>query len=211
MDSLYIVPQFQIGAFNCPHCHAYAHQRWSDVLAAGQTISGLKLAFCQRCEDFSIWVEMKMVYPDTSQAPPPNPDMPEDIEQDYLEAASIISKSPRGAAALIRLAMEKLCRRLNPEGPKKLNDNIQQLLDKGIIKKRIQQALDSVRIIGNETVHPGQLDLKDDIDAAASLFRLVNIIVQETISDDKEIEALFNKCPADKLKGIESREKKEKK
>jgi Domain of unknown function (DUF4145) len=37
----------------------------------------------------------------------------------------------------------------------------------------VQQALDAVRVIGNEAVHPETLDLKDDRDTATTLFGLV--------------------------------------
>lgn len=39
-----------------------------------------------------------MYYPDIENAPFPNPEMPQEVLKLYLEAASIHSKSPRGAA-----------------------------------------------------------------------------------------------------------------
>ena len=68
------------------------------------------------------------------------------------------------------------------------------LVQKGLAAS-IQKALDSVRVIGNEAVHPGRIDLKDDSTTAAGLFRLVNIIVEQTISNQKHIDEFFEKLP----------------
>jgi hypothetical protein len=43
-----------------------------------------------------------------------------------------------------------------------------------------RMTLDSVRVIGNETVHPGTMDMRDDHDTAIKLFGLANLIVDET-------------------------------
>jgi len=61
------------------------------------------------------------------------------------------------------------------EKGKDLNKDIGNLVKKGLPQK-VQQALDLVRVIGNEAVHPGQIDLNDDPVTAAKLFELVNII-----------------------------------
>lgn len=38
----------------------------------------------------------------------PHPDLPDDIKEDYEKARSIVSRSPRSVAALLRLAVDKL-------------------------------------------------------------------------------------------------------
>lgn len=45
------------------------------------------------------------VFPDYA-AMAPHPDMPEDALVDYREVASVLTRSPRSAAALLRLAIE---------------------------------------------------------------------------------------------------------
>ena len=101
-------------------------------------------------------------------APPANEDLPSDIRRDYDEAALIVSDSPRGAAALLRLAIQKLCVHLGESG-KNINTDIAALVKKGL-SEMIQQALDTVRVVGNVSVHPGRLDMRDNIDTAQQLF-----------------------------------------
>ena len=62
-------------------------------------------------------------------------------------------------------------------------------------------------MIGNEAVHPGVLDLRDDKETALALFSLVNFIIEKMISEPKEIDAIYASLPANKIKGIESRDK----
>ncbi len=47
----------------------------------------------------------------------------EDIRRDYDEAAKVLALSPRGAAALLRLAIRKLCKELGEPG-KNINEDI---------------------------------------------------------------------------------------
>ncbi len=70
----------------------------------------------------------------------------------------------------------------------------------------VQKALDSVRVIGNEAIHPGTLDLKDDRDTATKLFQLVNIIAEQMISNPKHVEELYGKLPEEKRNAIEKRD-----
>jgi hypothetical protein len=58
------------------------------------------------------------------------------------------------------------------------------------VKPSLQQALDIVRVIGNESFHPGQIDLRDNRETATKLFQLVNIIADAMISRPKQIAAL---------------------
>ena len=103
----YEPPAFNLDAFNCPHCNAYASQRWSHVLdkTSGTFISSLRYVVCSRCKSYSLWHLEKMIYPEDAGVPPPNPDLSDDIVADYSEAKSIVNKSPRGAAALLRLCV----------------------------------------------------------------------------------------------------------
>src|SRR5438034_9966583 len=73
---------------------------------------------------------------------------------------------------------------------KDLNTDIGKLVAAGL-PIQIQQALDIVRVIGNEAVHPGVLDLKGDHATASKLFGLINVIAETMISQPKRINEFF--------------------
>lgn len=206
MVTPYIPPKLGNSGFNCPHCNAYANQIWYSVFADNRfNVPGIKIAICSHCNLYSIWQDGILIFPDVSNAPMPNPDLPEDVKPDYMEARSILNKSPRGAAALLRLCIQKLCHNLGENG-KDLSADIGALVKKGL-PVTIQKSLDIVRVIGNNAVHPGTIDLNDSPDIASKLFELVNIITQVMITQPKEIEALFDALPDGAKKGIEARDK----
>lgn len=204
----YEQPVFEKTSFNCPFCNAFANQFWRDgyYYSGGSTkeIKLLKISICYHCDRYSVWIDEKMIYPDFQGVEPPNEDLNEDIKSDYLEAATILHKSPRGAAALLRLALQKLCMQLSEKG-QNLNTDIGNLVKNGLPIK-VQQSLDALRVIGNEAVHPGQLDLKDDAETASALFKLVNFIAEKMITELKEIEALYEKIPEEQKKQITERD-----
>lgn len=131
--------------------------------------------------------------------------MPREILQEYEEAAAILPGSPRGAAALLRLAVQKLLPIL---GAKKrdINDQIGELVANGLISSRVQVSLDALRVIGNEAVHPGTIDLKDDVETAMGLFRLLNFIIEKAISDPKHADEMFAMLPQGKRDAIARRD-----
>jgi len=145
-----------------------------------------------------------MVSPDFAGLEPANHDLSDDIKRDYEEAASILQKSPRGSAALLRLAIQKLCKELGCKG-ENINTDIGKLVSDGLPAK-IQKSLDAVRVIGNEAVHPGQMDLRDDAENASALFKLVNLIAEKMLSEPREIEAIYEQIPETKKKQIFERD-----
>jgi hypothetical protein len=147
-----------------------------------------------------------MIFPDSATAPLPNADLPKDNADDYSEARSIINKSPRGAAALLRLCVQKLCQHLGESG-KNINADIAALVKQGLNPK-IQKSLDIVRVVGNDAVHPGQIDLKDQPETATSLCQLINIIADTLITQPKLIDNLYSGLPEDKREHIAKRDAK---
>lgn len=226
-----ITPALNLASFTCPHCGAHANQNWIQLNKGGigngagarvdvtrepafagsgsgrfdlSYLVNLNATQCFSCKRFAVWVHDKIVWPATSIAVIPHEDMPADVRNDFLEAAAIVDTSPRGAAALLRLALERLMPHLDAKA-KNVNTSIGQLVAKGLDPK-IQKALDVLRVIGNEAVHPGQIDLKDDKSIALKLFDLVNIIVQSLITTPKQISSMFDSLPQNALDGIQRRD-----
>lgn len=205
----YTQPTFKASAFNCPYCGAYANQIWSKILYETQTggyrqIMELFYCTCTHCQKYTVWHKEKMILPSIGAVAMPNFDLPEDVKIDYEEAREILNKSPRGATALLRLAIQKLCIHLGEKG-KNINDDIGNLVKNGLPIK-VQQSLDIVRVVGNNAVHPGHIDLTDDIGTASKLFSLINIIADVMITQPKEVDSLFNSLPASQLDGIKQRD-----
>jgi hypothetical protein len=153
-----------------------------------------------------------MVYPIATTAPAAPEDLPENCQADYGEARRVLDTSPRAAAALLRLVTEKLCRGVceaaesgSSEG-KMLYELIGQMVARGM-PKTVQRALDTLRVVGNEGVHPGSMDARDDIDTARRLFGLVEVIVEQTITQPRKIAGLYGPRPTAAVPAISIRDK----
>lgn len=233
----HVSPSIHRTAFGCPYCNTFAKQDWffvagspvtnssrtPDVDSKGKAhapslaeyrdetnayhVFSVHVSRCHQCLRAAIWVGDQLAFPEPKFVPiEPNPDLDEDIQRDFNEARDIALASPRGAAALLRLAVQKLCEQLGGSGGS-INDDIAAMVAKGL-NPMIKQALDAVRVIGNEQVHGGTLDLRDDIDTVVSLFHLVNLIATEMITRPKEVQAVYDKLPQDKRDAIEKRDAK---
>ncbi len=201
-------PIFEATGFSCPFCGLFAHQRWFNLVlpALGLPVDGATVSKCAACQKDVIWIDEKIVYPHVGIGPHAVDDMPPEIRADYDEANRISNLSPRGASALLRLAIQKLCKVLGEAG-ENLNADIKSLVAKGL-PIGVQQALDSVRVIGNNAVHPGQMNVSDDTTTVQALFALVNLIVSKMITEPKEIKRVFDGLPEPARAAIEKRDKK---
>ncbi|SHE66443.1 DUF4145 domain-containing protein [Pedobacter caeni] len=205
----FIQPQVFLKSFTCPYCSAIAQQNWWHTSFSGNRYptssnNGIRVSHCQHCEEYTLWVWDNMVYPTNGNAPSPNGEMPEAVKKIYLEACSIYQKSPRGAAALLRLGIQMLCKELGENGTN-INNDIKNLVEKGL-PEIVQKSLDIVRVTGNDAVHPGQIDT-DDPNTVARLFELTNIVVQYMITLPKQVGSLYDSLPTDKVEAISKRDK----
>ncbi|HEV7258952.1 MAG TPA: DUF4145 domain-containing protein [Bosea sp. (in: a-proteobacteria)] len=173
----------------------------------GRPLENLWLSRCFNCKEMAVWVYDGLVFPRMAGGPPANPDTPDAIRPDYEEASAILDASPRGAAALLRLCIQKLCKHLGQPGDN-INSDIKALVAAGI-GSHLQKALDAVRVIGNNAVHPGTLDLRDDRATAETLFRLFNLIVDKTVSEKRLVDEVYSTLPAGALEQIEKRDRRD--
>lgn len=197
-----IPPSFRGEAFHCIFCVVYVRHEWRNLDEAGSHVkSQIWVAKCENCSLESYWradsydlAKSLMIFPTgKGGAPPPHVDLPEDVRADYAEAASILSLSPRGSGALLRLALQKLMPHLGEKGGN-INDDIASLVSKGL-DPGIKQALDALRVVGNNAVHPLELDLRDDVETVGALFGLINFIVEQRISHPKKLGELYGALP----------------
>ncbi|MFL0475720.1 DUF4145 domain-containing protein [Priestia sp. 179-F W1.4 NHS] len=231
MKQNYEPPNYGKNSFHCPHCNTFSHQSWhglrttqnesfvaeqgiaptpkgmEDAGVNGYLINNvIALSKCYKCRQVSVWKKGKLIFPVSSMAPIPNPDMPDDVKRIYEEAMEVVSISPMASTALLRLALEKLLPQIGAEKAN-IDNMIGQLVKKGL-PQEVQRALDSLRVIGNEAVHPGTIDLNDNTDIAFALFKLLNFVVDRMITQLKEIDEIYNLIPTSKIKSIENRNEK---
>jgi hypothetical protein len=204
----YIVPALLLSSFTCPQCNAIAHQEWRQFSWGGAVYAAphknpLAVSTCSHCNGNTFWVNDKMYYPSTGNAPPANSEMPAEVAELYREASDIFGRSPRAAAALLRLAIQVLCQTLGEPG-QNINKDIAALVSKGL-PSIVQQSLDVVRVTGNNAVHPGQIDADDPV-VVSSLFQLVNIVVEYMIAMPKRVSGLYGGLPAESLAAIQNRD-----
>lgn len=202
-------PAFRVEQFHCPYCGVYARQFWSRLIRDGNGAhTPVHCCRCSHCNKFSYWFETDaggyMFQPNTTSAPPPHVDMPLAVRSDYDEAAAIFDRSPKGAAAILRLGVQKLLHSLGLPG-RNINEDIGQLVAAGL-PIEVQQALDFCRVVGNNAVHPGEIQIDDTPEMAAALFEMMNFIVQDRISRPKQVAELYARLPSGALQAIERRD-----
>jgi len=227
------------GAFTCPHCrtkksafHAVRVSKFKNHQKNFQLVT----TECSVCHNTSVYLEQqsmkinivatnnnfdtksrqinyvdKLIFPDDAPVDVPDCsiDMPKNVAPIYNEAASVIKLSPRSSVALLRLALQQLVDDL-VDGSDNLDQKIGKLVKEGL-PKLIQQMLDSIRIIGNNAVHPGQIDFrnpKDSKDIAIALFTMINSIVQFEITDKNTLDHVYSLIPEGQKEHIKQRDTK---
>jgi hypothetical protein len=206
-------PELNKNNFICPHCGVVSNQDWNSLYSNFGTdfkVSYLRLAYCQNpdCREYSLWRNDKMIFPMKLTAPLAHTDMPSSVKVLYDEARNVATLSPRAAAALLRVSLEKLTEHLG-EDKGDLNARIASLSKRGLPQKVIK-SLDIVRITANEGgSHAGEIDLtgKDNTKIVDKLFWLVNFIVEKTIYEPNIVDEMFDSLPEGKKQGISDRDK----
>jgi hypothetical protein len=124
---------------------------------------------------------------------------------EFEEARLICGVSSRGAAALLRLCLQKLLGCIGGKGDH-IDTDIKTLVSNGL-DPHIQQALDVIRVTGNNAVHPLDMAPEDVVENVPVLFEMINLIVDERISRQKNINERFARLPEKARLAIEKRDK----
>jgi len=192
----YVAPARDSDGFHCPLCGAYAYQRWEPFVVGyeskggegagawwgiGREAEGFAMSFCENCGRPMVWRGDEPIWPLATSAPLPVGRMPGDVRADFEEARQVVDRSPRAAASLLRLSLQKLFRHLGCGG-ESIDADVAALVRSGL-PDSIQQALEAARVSGSEAVPPGTLDDRDDRATALALFGLVNVVVDKMIAE----------------------------
>lgn len=210
-------PRFKSTPFVCPHCKQYAKQDWGQAagtsLKVGATThssfnvysENVYFSRCHACSKSILWKDEKVVWPKTSLAPEAHLDFPPVLRPDYEEARQIYNESPRASAALLRLCLQKLCRHLGASGDN-INSDIQFIYQEFGLGRRVRDSMDILRVVGNNAVHPGEIDLNDNQEISLGLFRIINFIIDKSISEPAHIDSIFSQLPEGAREAIERRD-----
>ncbi|MGU3349973.1 DUF4145 domain-containing protein [Pseudomonas monsensis] len=219
MSNVDVTPGYRKESFTCPQCGAFAGMKWHDLLLNSDEYASIALSICDACRKPSVWIDdeddrrspalplgglfggrQSLIFPFKCVAPQVADDMPEHIKVDFEEARQVFAHSPRAAAALLRLCVQKLCQELlGKKG--EIHKQIGELVEKGL-PSRVLKAFDTIRIFGNESVHPGLVDLNDTPEVALALFSLLNMAVRHCITEEKELEAIRALTPEAKRRDL---------
>ncbi|WP_170412834.1 DUF4145 domain-containing protein [Ruegeria arenilitoris] len=166
-------------------------------------VYNLSCSTCDSCGEIAIWMNSRMVFPTSGPAGVASEDMPQRVKELFDEAGAVFTTSPRASAALLRLALQHLLIELGGTG-KDINSDINSLIDNGL-DDDTAKTMHALRIIGNESVHPGVISVDDEPYIAEGLFDLLNQVVDQLISRPKRRKELWDKLPASKREHVEKK------
>lgn len=143
-----------------PDAHAWAVE-WDQCSECHRYIVRLKqFALSTRTEILGGGMEVETHDPVSFQVYPKGtarrcpPEVPDNLREDFLEAALVLPDSPKASAALSRRCLQQLLREHVGIERRTLDLEIQELLSTGTLPSHLADAIDGVRHIGNFAAHP---------------------------------------------------------
>jgi hypothetical protein len=176
---------------------------WAEQMASGRPflevhrefrnrdVQNVSISYCFHCNEMCLWVYDQLVWPRRAGDPEPKLHAPPNVRRECEKATQTLEASPRGAAALLRLAIEKLCKELEVS-EESLKDDIAFFVREDV-DARVQKVLDAARIIESNAVRAGQIGLGDDRATAETLSGLVNLICEKMIMEPRHLQAMYTK------------------
>ncbi len=175
-----------ISSVYCPSCRRHTSLSMKENYQSYTNNKAYCIEECNYCsqhflvERTSVNGPIVTIYPKTLPKSV-NELIPQSIKTDFEEALLCYSANAyRGAAALARRTVQLICLDKGADSRKKLNEQIDQLLENGIITKDIQEWAHEVRFLGNDAAHPNkntvnQDDAKDILDLLESLCEVLYV------------------------------------
>ena len=150
----------------------------------------LHVSRCYNCKGFTVWVRDRLVFPVRGDEPPDVVEVDfeevaedvqetaedEEVSEDFEEAAAILNKFPRGAAALPRVCIQNMMPLLK-ENAKNLDENISSLVRKGL-EVEIQQAMDVLQVVRKSPLQTTEFDLKEENETVKKFFNSLERILE---------------------------------
>ncbi len=158
----------------CPHCRVDFHDEPKNI-GIGSDVDGSWLIISRNCSNckrniyhlenylkknypnsipYTETVSELLIRPKTANRPPVPIEVPIKFAEDYNEACLVIADSPKASAALSRRCLQHILRETLKIQKKDLFQEIQQVIDDGLLPSDLLESIDSIRNVGNFAAHP---------------------------------------------------------
>ncbi|MDF2454428.1 MAG: hypothetical protein K0R51_421 [Cytophagaceae bacterium] len=155
----------------CPHCLVDFHDSL-ETISIGTDIDGywdIQLRLCSSCkrniyhlsnskyESLTGLTRHKstiLIRPKIASRTPVPAIVPSEYSNDYTEACLVLADSPKASAALSRRCLQYIIRQKLNIQKRDLVQEIQEVIDKGLLPTDILDSIDAIRNIGNFAAHP---------------------------------------------------------
>jgi hypothetical protein len=168
--------QPQHSAMQCPHCQIAFHSNTKSIEIGEDRQGGwwIDAQLCPACGNQILVLLNKMkvgtthqglpsygnvrsrhlVWPKSAVRPLPPNEVPKDLSDDYIEAAMVLSDSPKASAALSRRCLQHLIRETIGIKKGTLSQEIDEVLKAANLPGHLSESIDAIRNIGNFSAHP---------------------------------------------------------
>ena len=161
----------------CPHCGVTIHYSTGDAYL-GQDSDGhyvVRSGPCTSCDmlicsllegkdaaqyasgsfaGFRTVERQRLIHPFGSANRPVSPSVPDDLRDEYREAALVLDLSPKASAALSRRCLQKVIREKLGVRGRTLYAEIEEVISRNLVADYLAEQLHNVREIGNNAAHP---------------------------------------------------------
>ncbi len=128
---------------------------WSRCPSCRQVIIRIAL-LDPSCQPYRHELACYFAHPKSACRPPLPSEVPDDLANDYNEAALVLQDSPKASAALSRRCLQHLLREKANVKHQDLGKEIQEVLDRNLLPAELAEEIDAVRNIGNFAAHAGK-------------------------------------------------------